>query len=301
MIKKEFIVSKESENLRVDQFVTVKLNSLTRSQVQSICDNAGVLVNNKKVAKSYRVLTEDIVTVFMETEKPIEILPEKVSLPIYYQDKYLAVVEKPKGMITHPTEQITTGTLVNALLYNFDTLSDEGGELRRGIVHRLDKDTSGLLIIALDNDTHEKLKNLMMNHEITRKYQGIVYGRPKEDSGIIETHIGRHPVKRTCMAVVEEGRYSKTFYKTLHRYSNFSHMEFQLYTGRTHQIRVHMAHIGHPLAGDAVYGPRRVIKQLEGQCLHSNYLKFIHPITGEDIEIESPLPDYFTKFIHKIK
>lgn len=296
-----FSTIEEDKNCRIDQFLTVKLKTFTRSQVQKLCDNNQVIVNGKPVAKNYRLSSNEIIQVKLIEEKTEKILPENIPLNIIYEDEYLAVIDKPKGMVVHPAVNITSGTLVNALLYKYGgRLSDIGGEFRPGIVHRLDKDTSGLLVVAFDNNTHEKLSAMLKVKEIQRRYKAVVYGSPKDDEGEIEQPIGRDPVVRVRMAVTGNGRYAKTYYKVLERFLHFSLLEMELSTGRTHQIRVHLANMGNPIAGDSVYGPKKVITELNGQCLHAYNLEFNHPITGEHMTFFSELPDYFVKFLTKI-
>ena len=214
----------------------------------------------------------------------------------------MLVVNKPKGMVVHPAAGNPDGTLVNALLYHCgENLSAINGEIRPGIVHRIDKDTSGLLVVAKDNETHLSLSQQFAEHSITRVYHTVVYGGFSQDEGFVEGMIARHPVDRKRMAVVpDKGRYAYTSYHVEARYQGFTHLSVRLKTGRTHQIRVHMASIGHPVAGDPVYGPRKVLTQLEGQCLHAKVLGFVHPATGKYIEFDSELPPYFKTFIGKL-
>ena len=229
--------------------------------------------------------------------------PENIPLDIAYEDDDLLVVNKPKDMVVHPAAGNTSGTLVNALLYYCgDSLSGINGVLRPGIVHRIDKDTSGLLIVAKNDFSHRLLAEQIKEHSFTRKYQAVVYGNFKDDEGTVNAPIGRHPTDRKKMAVTEKNsRNAVTHYRVLGRYNGFTHLELKLETGRTHQIRVHMSYIGHPVAGDAVYGPKKVITSLHGQCLHAYYISFVHPRSGETLTLFAPLPDYFTSFLKSLE
>ena len=240
----------------------------------------------------------------MEIPEPVsdEALPEDIPLDIVYEDEDLLVVNKPKGMVVHPAAGNLTGTLVNALLAHCgDSLSGINGVVRPGIVHRIDKDTSGLLIVAKNDMAHQSLAAQIKEHSFTRVYEAIVYGNFKEDEGVVNAPIGRDARDRKKMTVTEKNsRNAVTHFRVLTRYGEFTHLRLQLETGRTHQIRVHMAHLGHPVAGDPVYGPSKVIKALEGQCLHARVIGFVHPRTGEYLEFSSDLPKYFTAFIDKL-
>ena len=254
------------------------------------------------MSKSFRPKEGDKLQLTLPDPAPVQVLPQNIPLNILYEDDHLLVVNKPKGMVVHPAPGNPDGTLVNALLYHCrGSLSGIGGELRPGIVHRIDKDTSGLLVVAKDDRTHAGLSEQMAVHGIHRLYQAVVYGSLKED-GFVEAPIGRHKTDRKKMAVTQQNsKYAYTGYRVLEKYIGFTHIECKLKTGRTHQIRVHMASIGHPLAGDEVYGPRAVIKKLGGQCLHAKTLGFVHPISGKYMEFDSPLPDYFLKFLSSLK
>ena len=236
-------------------------------------------------------------TVEMPEPQKCEVLPQNIPLDIVYEDSQLLVVNKPKGMVVHPAAGNRENTLVNALLYHCgDSLSGINGVLRPGILHRIDKDTSGLLLVAKNDEAHQFLAAQIAEHTCNRVYEAMVYGNLKTDTGTVNAPIGRHPVKRKQMAVTAGGRTAVTHYEVLERFGSFTHIRLRLETGRTHQIRVHMAYIGHPVAGDAVYGPKKVITRLCGQCLHARQIGFVHPETREYMEFTSPLPEYFMKF-----
>jgi 23S rRNA pseudouridine1911/1915/1917 synthase len=231
-----------------------------------------------------------------------EALPQDIPLDIVYEDDDLLVVNKPKGMVVHPAAGNYTDTLVNALLFHCkDSLSGINGVMRPGIVHRIDKNTSGLLMVAKNDNSHNFLAEQIKEHSFKREYEAVVYGNVKTDSGTINAPIARHPVKRKQMAVSTGGRDAVTHYEVLERFEGFTHLRLRLETGRTHQIRVHMAYMGHPVAGDDVYGPKKVITSLNGQCLHAKVLGFIHPSTKEYMEFDSQLPEYFKGFLKKLK
>ena len=302
MEQREFVVEQETAGQRIDRFLSGEDTGLSRSALQALVSDGHVQCNGKTVAKSLKLKAGDTVLLEIPDAKPIEAVPQEIPLDIVYEDAHLLVVNKPKGMVVHPAPGNPDGTLVNALLYHCrGSLSGIGGELRPGIVHRIDKDTSGLLVVAKDDRTHAGLSEQMAVHSIHRLYQAVVYGSLKED-GFVEAPIGRHKTDRKKMAVTQQNsKYAYTGYRVLEKYIGFTHIECKLKTGRTHQIRVHMASIGHPLAGDEVYGPRAVIKKLGGQCLHAKTLGFVHPISGEYMEFDSPLPDYFLKFLSSLK
>lgn len=237
--------------------------------------------------------------------RPLEVLPEAIPLEIVYEDTDLLVVNKPKGMVVHPAPGHGEGTLVNALLYHCgDSLSGINGVARPGIVHRIDKDTSGLLIVAKNDFSHTRLAEQIQAHTFTREYSAVVYGSFREDSGTVDQPLGRHPTDRKKMAVLPNNptaRHAVTHFWVVKRFQGFTQLRLRLETGRTHQIRVHMAFLGHPVAGDAVYGPKKVITSLQGQCLHAGKIGFIHPRTEQYLEFEAPLPQYFTEFLQKLK
>ena len=295
-------VTEENNNERIDKVIAQLDDTLTRSAVQKLIEENNVTVNGKIPSKNLKLKTGDEIIVTVPEPVLPEALPENIPLDIVYEDNDLLVVNKPKGMVVHPATGNYSGTLVNALLYHCgDSLSGINGVLRPGIVHRIDKDTSGLLIVAKNDFSHRLLAEQIKIHSFTRKYQAVVYGNLKDDEGTINAPIGRHPTDRKKMAVTEKNsRNAVTHYKVLGRYNGFTHVELKLETGRTHQIRVHMAYIGHPVAGDAVYGPKKVITALNGQCLHAYFISFEHPRTNQTITLSSPLPKYFTDFLQSL-
>lgn len=299
-----FAVLPEQEGKRIDAFVCEQLDGITRSMVQNWIEQGHVtLASGKAVKKNYKVSAGDEVIVQVPEPQSVEIEPENIPIDIVYEDEDIIVVNKARGMVVHPAVGNWNGTLVNALMYHCgDRLSGINGEIRPGIVHRIDKDTSGLLVVAKDNETHLSLSQQFAVHSIARVYHTVVYGGFAADDGFVEGNIGRHPVDRKRMAVVPKGgKAAYTAYHVEERFHAFTHLSVRLRTGRTHQIRVHLASIGHPVAGDAVYGPRKVITQLEGQCLHAKTLGFIHPATGAYVEFDSPLPEYFTAFTGRLQ
>ena len=296
------IIDVNSAGGRVDSFIASYFDELSRSAAGKLIEDGSVEVNGKSVSKNYKLRKGDVLTVSIPEPKEYEILPENIPLDIAYEDDDLLVVNKPKGMVVHPAAGHYSGTLVNALMFHCrDSLSGINGVMRPGIVHRIDKDTSGLLIVAKNDFSHRLLADQIKEHSFTRKYQAVVYGNFRNDEGTVDAPIGRHPSERKKMTVtLNNSRNAVTHYRVLGRYQGFTHLELTLETGRTHQIRVHMAHIGHPVAGDPVYGPRKVITSLEGQCLHAYYISFTHPRTGETLTLSSPLPEYFKNFLSQI-
>ena len=296
------IGSPQEAGERLDRFVCARLPDLSRSAVQRLIDEGFVTVDGEAPGKSYKLREGDTVTVRLPAPKPAEVLPQDIPLQIVYEDGDLLVVNKPKGMVVHPAPGNPDGTLVNALLYHCGgSLSGIGGVLRPGIVHRIDKDTSGLLMVAKNDFAHQSLARQIAEHSFTRRYEAVVYGRMGQESGTVDAPIGRHPVDRKKMAVVRTGgREARTHFEVLHVYRGFSHLRLQLETGRTHQIRVHMAYLGHPVAGDPVYGPKKVIERLNGQCLHAREIGFVHPRDGRWMQFTSPLPDYFVQFLDSL-
>lgn len=290
----EFIVSEESEGERVDKYLTMLMDSLSRSYLQKLLKESHVTVGGQPVKANYRIKTEDAVRILLPPLITPDILPENIPLDILYEDEDVIVVNKPKGMVVHPAPGHYSGTLVNALLYHCHNLSGINGVLRPGIVHRIDKDTTGSIIACKNDAAHASIAEQLKEHSIVRKYHAIVCGRLPETEGTIHTRIGRHPTDRKKMAVVREGgKDAVTHYRVLQQFEKYTYVECVLETGRTHQIRVHMASIGHPLLGDEIYGtPSRQYK-LQGQCLHAKILGFSHPSTGEYIETDAPLPSYF--------
>ncbi|MBQ8752848.1 MAG: RluA family pseudouridine synthase [Clostridia bacterium] len=293
-------VPAEAAGQRLDKYLPEVLE-LTRSAVQNLLDNGRITVCGKTVSKSYRLIGGEDIHVELPDPVPLELQPENIPLDIVYEDNDLLVVNKPKGMVVHPAAGNERGTLVNALLYHCgDSLSGINGVQRPGIVHRIDKDTSGLLIVAKSDRAHQGLAEQIQVHSFTRMYEAVAVGHLKQASGTVRAPIGRHPVHRKKMAVVADGRDAVTHYEVVADYPGFCHLRLKLETGRTHQIRVHMAYLGHPLAGDTVYGATNAHPQLGGQCLHARFIGFVHPITGEYREFDSPLPDYFQQFLREI-
>lgn len=288
--------------LRIDKFLSLELEGFTRNAVSKLIEDEKVTVNGKPVSKNYRCKAGDDISVEIPDAVELDVEAENISLDIVYEDDDLLVVNKPKGMVVHPAPGNYNGTLVNALLYHCkDSLSGINGVIRPGIVHRIDKDTSGLLIVAKNDMAHIDLAKQIKDHSFHRAYQAVVYGNIKDDEGTVNQPIGRHPKDRKKMAVtLKNSKNAVTHYYVLNRYDKFTHIRCVLETGRTHQIRVHMAYIGHPLAGDPVYGPKKVITELKGQCLHAGEIGFVHPRTKEYMEFKSELPDYFTKFLKKL-
>ena len=297
-----FCPEPEDAGSRLDAFLALNLEGKTRSAVQKLMDQGKVLVNGKAGRKNDKVKPGDSIRVEIPEPEPLELLPQDIPLDIVYEDEHLLVVNKPKGMVVHPAPGNPDGTLVNALLYHCgQSLSGINGVIRPGIVHRIDKDTSGLLMVAKNDLAHQSLAAQIAAHTFTRMYNTVVYGNLKTDEGTISAPIARHPTDRKKMAVVPGGREAVTHYRALERLPGFTLVECRLETGRTHQIRVHMAHIGHPVAGDPVYGPKKCITSLNGQCLHARLLGFVHPATGEYMEFDSGLPLYFTDFLEKLR
>ena len=272
---------------------------ITRAAAQRLLEAGCVLVNGAPAAKGRRIVAGDALAVAIPDVRETEAQPQDIPLDIVYEDADVCVVDKPKGLVVHPAAGNLDGTLVNALLHHCaGSLSGIGGEVRPGIVHRIDKDTSGLLVAAKNDNAHLALAEQFAAHSITRVYNAVVYGHMPASQGTVDAPIGRSAADRKKMAVTQKNaKTAVTTYGVVAEYPGFSHLELRLQTGRTHQIRVHMAHIGHPLAGDAVYGPKKAIKALHGQCLHAGTLGFVHPKSGEYMEFTSPLPPYFTGFL----
>ena len=296
-------VPAEYAGKRLDAVLAALCPEMTRSLAQQLIAEEAVLCNGKKPAKSLKLAAGDTLQVSLPDLRQVEIIPQDIPLEIVYEDEHLLVVNKPKNMVVHPAPGNPDGTLVNALMHHCaGSLSGINGEIRPGIVHRIDKDTSGLLVVAKNDAAHLHLSEQLSRHAMTRVYQAVVYGGLKEDSGSIDAPIGRSQKDRKKMAVTDRNsKPAVTGWQKVAEYEGFTHLKLRLKTGRTHQIRVHMASIGHPVAGDPVYGPKAVIRELGGQCLHAGVLGFIHPATGEYMEFEAPLPAYFTDFLRKLK
>ena len=296
-------VLQEQSGIRIDRLIADSLSDFTRSGIAKLIEGGNVSVNGKTVSKNYKCRAQDNITVNVPDAVALEAQPENIPLDIVYEDNDLLVVNKPKGMVVHPAAGNYSSTLVNALLYHCkDSLSGINGVIRPGIVHRIDKDTSGLLIVAKNDAAHISLAQQIKEHSFHRAYRAVVYGNIKEDSGTVHQPIGRSPKDRKKMAVTDKNsKDAVTHYQVLQRFGDFTYIRCVLETGRTHQIRVHMAYIGHPLAGDAVYGPKKVITNLNGQCLHAGEIGFVHPKTNEYMEFTSPLPDYFTAFLKRLE
>ena len=303
MNEEHLIVSPEDSDVRLDRFVAQKLEYLTRSHVQKLAESGEILLQGTALKASYKVKAGDEIVVKIPELKEPEILPEEIPLSIVYEDEDMLVVDKPQGMVVHPATGNYTGTLVNALLAHCgDSLSGINGEKRPGILHRIDKDTSGLLLVAKNDMAHQHLALQIKEHSLTRAYQALVHGKWKTDSGEICLPIGRHPQDRKKMAVTyRNSREAITRYRVLEQLGKYSLVECVLKTGRTHQIRVHMAHLGHPVIGDTVYGVKKEHFSTNGQLLHAYKVGFIHPRSGAYMEFESPLPDYYKKILEKIR
>ena len=287
----------EGNGDRADIIISAELG-ITRSNAAKLIEEGNAKKGDAILKKNTKLENGATVTVTVPDAVPLDVTAESIPLEIIYEDSDLLVVNKPKGMVVHPAPGNYSGTLVNALMYHCgDSLSGINGVMRPGILHRIDKNTSGLLMVAKNDAAHNFLAEQIKEHSFTRVYHAVVYGTPKTSEGFIEAPIDRHPTKRKQMAIVAGGREAKTYYKVISSNNGFSHLELKLFTGRTHQIRVHMAYIGHPVAGDEVYGPKKVITKLCGQCLHAKKLGFVHPASKEYMEFDSELPEYFKKFL----
>ncbi len=300
----EFIATNKNIGMRVDKFLSLNMENISRSYIHKLIENGMIKVNGNFTGKNYKISENDKISVTIPEPENLDVLPENIPLDIVYEDKDLLIVNKPKGMVVHPAFSNYSGTLVNALLYHCkDSLSGINGVIRPGIVHRIDKDTSGLLVVAKNDNAHKILAKQIKAHSFTREYEAIVHGNVKENKGTVYGNIGRHKTNRKKMTVLKiGGRSAVTHYEVIARYPGFTHLKLRLETGRTHQIRVHMASIGHPILGDEVYGvsSKNRFNFLKGQCLHAKTLGFIHPETNKYTEFISPLPEYFLQALSKV-
>lgn len=299
----ELVLSEREEGIRLDKVLAERLPDLTRTAIQRLLEEELVLINGKPAAKNRKGRAGDSVAVRIPDPEPLCLQAENVPLDIVYEDDDLLVVNKPQGMVVHPAPGNYQGTLVNALLAHCGTsLSGINGVIRPGIVHRIDKDTSGLLMVAKNDFAHQGLARQIKEHSFRREYEAVVAGRMKQESGVVNAPIGRHPIDRKKMAVTEKNsKEAVTYFRVIAEYPGYTHIRLRLETGRTHQIRVHMAYLGHPVAGDPVYGLRKPDLGLKGQCLHARLIGFVHPRDGRYLEFESPLPDYFTRLLTKLE
>lgn len=296
----QLTIEEQHDGERIDKVIAELNEQWSRSQVQQWLKEGHVLVNGKAVKPNYKCHVDDEVVISIPSPEPLDVAPEPIPLDIYYEDADVLVVNKPRGMVVHPAPGHMHGTLVNALLAHCQDLSGINGVLRPGIVHRIDKDTSGLLMVAKNDLAHESLVNQLVNKTVTRKYHAIVHGVIPHDYGTIDAPIGRDPRDRQSMAVVENGKEAVTHFRVLERFEHYTYVECQLETGRTHQIRVHMKYIGYPLAGDPKYGPRKTLP-IDGQALHAGVLGFHHPRTGEYLQFEAPLPHEFERLLDMLR
>ena len=295
---KEIIVDETEKNTRIDSYITSKVTELSRTTIQRLLDEGAILVNGKKCKASYKVEVGDKIQIEKPQVKEIKLEAQDIPVPVIYEDNDIIVVNKPKGMVVHPANGNPDGTLVNAILAMCkDSLSGIGGEIRPGIVHRLDKDTSGLLIIAKNDNAHIKMSKEIQDRKVIKKYIALVKGNVPEDEATIDLPIGRSKVDRKKMAVDANGKNAVTHFKVLKRYKNYTLLELKIDTGRTHQIRVHMSYIGHPVVGDMIYSNGKNEFGVEGQMLHARYLEFDHPITNKRLKLEAPIPEYFEKIL----
>ena len=297
----KYIVKQEEQGKRLDMYVTNKNSEITRTAIQRMIEQGYILVNGKKQKVAYKIFDGDVVTVEKVEAKSIELKAQEIPIEIIYEDKDIIVVNKPKGMVVHPANGNPDGTLVNAIMAICkDSLSGIGGEIRPGIVHRLDKDTSGLLIVAKNDKAHVKMSEQIKNHEVKKTYIALVRGVVKENEATIDMPIGRSTSDRKKMSVIKTGKNAVTHIKVLKRYDKYTLLEINIETGRTHQIRVHLSYIGYPIIGDYIYSNGKNEFGVIGQCLHAKSLEFKHPITGEQMKLDAPIPDYFEKILEKL-
>ena len=303
----EYIVEQEDAGKRLDVYLNEKVDGFSRTYMHKLIEDNLVTVNNKQAKPKQKLNTNDVVYIEIPEPVVLDLVAEKIELDIVFEDQYLVVINKPQGMVVHPAHGNFTGTIVNALLYHcgseseYSGLTGINGVLRPGIVHRIDKDTSGVIVVAKTNEAHLSLSEQFKEHTITRKYIALVEGKIKTDSGMIETLLGRNPHDRKKMAVVKDGKRAVTRFTVLQKYEANTLVEAVLETGRTHQIRVHMAYIGHPVVGDTVYGYKKQKFETNGQLLHAKVLGFNHPISGQYLEFSVPLPDYFEKVLKTLE
>ena len=299
----EFNVTAADNNTRIDRYLAEACPDFSRSYLQKLLKEGAVSVNSRNVKANYKVQTDDHILLNIPDLQVPDILPEDIPLDILYEDQWLMVINKPKDMVVHPSAGHTQGTLVNAVMAHCgEHLSGINGVMRPGIVHRIDKDTTGALLICKDDTVHRDLAEQLKEHSIKRRYRAIVQGNIKEDEGTVDAPIGRHPIDRKKMAINRKnGKEAVTHYKVLERFGQTTYIECRLETGRTHQIRVHMASLGHPLLGDTVYGSSKNPYHLQGQALHAMILGFVHPVTKEYMEFEAPIPEYFSKLLDKLR
>ena len=299
---REFLVEEDEEGDRLDVYLADQFVDMSRSYIQKIIKDKKVTVNGKIEKAKYLVKEEDKIVIEIPKPKVLEVVPQDIPIEIVYEDDDIIIVNKPQGMVVHPAPGNYEGTLVNAILYHCKgNLSSINGVIRPGIVHRIDKDTSGILMIAKNNNAHNCLAEQLKDHSITREYEFICYGVFKEDNVTVDRPIGRNPKDRLKMAIVPNGKRAVTHFEVIERFNGYTHVRARLETGRTHQIRVHAMSINHPLVGDPVYGPKNSKIKLNGQALHAKKLGFIHPTTKEYIEFDSELPDYLQKLLEKLR
>ncbi len=296
-------VESEYQGMRLDAFLASQTGEeLSRSFIVRLIEKGGLSVNGlEETSKKIKIKGGDIIKLSVPEPEAIDVAAEDIPLDIVYEDEAVAVINKPRGMVVHPAPGNETGTMVNALLFHFKDLSSIGGKLRPGIVHRIDRDTSGLLMVAKNDIAHKSLSEQLKVHSITRVYDAVVYNSFRDDEGTVDAPIGRSKNNRFKMAVVPDGRRAVTHYKVVERLGNFTRIEARLETGRTHQIRVHMSHIRHPLLGDEVYGSAKKVMGAETQMLHAKVLGFVHPITGEYMEFKAPLPEHYVKVLDRLR
>lgn len=295
-----FRIEEEFDSVRIDVFLAEAMDGKSRSYIQKLIKSGNATVNRKIKKNNYKLKEMDIVELSIPEPIELNIKPENITLDIIYEDSDVIVVNKPQGMVVHPAPGVYSGTLVNALLYHCKDLSGINGITRPGIVHRIDKDTSGVLVVAKNDNSHNCLAEQLKEHSMNREYIALTEGVLKEDEGKVDAPIGRHATERIKMAVIQGGKEAVTHFNVENRYKNNTLIRCKLETGRTHQIRVHMAYIGHPLVGDPVYGYKKQKYKLAGQMLHAHKLGFIHPTTGKYVEFSTPLPDYFQNLIEKL-